>query len=203
MYKWFQMSSHICNLHKAANQLEIAKSLSFSRALLWAELCWETWEINLGFLWHLPHPIPFFSRGLLQSFNQAIPLFLWMLNSLGQCWSRHIQNLVTFWESFWETRYLIKSFSSVSSTWFFWLLTQTSRQHRSCLPERLCRTCQNVLEGNRKHLTLPMIWIQLLGPGFYDCSDKLPIFINTLFYEYFIFCKALVLLKAKVTVPYF
>lgn len=53
------------------------------------------------------------------------------------------------------------------------------------------------------HLTLPVIGIQLLGHGVCDCSDKLSIFITKLFYEYFILCKALVLLKAKVTVPYF
>lgn len=164
MYEWFQMSSHVCNFHKTANQLEIAKSLSFCKAPLQAELCWETWEIHLDFLLHLPHPVHFFSRRLLQGFNQSnSPLYVNVKSTLtvasDQCWSKHIQNLERdiLRELLRNKTFNIKFF--LCSFHFIFLTADLSGQHRSCLPEGFCRTCQYVLrENSALECTLPALW---------------------------------------------
>lgn len=87
------------------------------------------------------------------------------------------------------------------------LLGSPSRQTVQDLHIR--RTLQDMSIGpggqlcTRMCFILSMVWTHLWASGVYDRSDKLLIFIAMLFYEYFILCKILVLLKAKVPFPYF
>lgn len=142
-----------------------------------------------------------------RALSRAVPLFMWMLNPPDQCWSNNIQNLERNILGEVLRNKIINKKLFFCFFHFIFLTADLSRQTAQVLLTWRALQDMSAWPGGQQsawvHLPLSMIWIQLLGPGVYDCSDKLPIFITKLFYEYFILCKALVLLKAKVTVPYF